>query len=461
MTEKVLKVTDIAPSGAGIAFDDNTRIFVPGTLPGDVVRADVTPPARGARSGIAQPINWLEKSAWRDPNPCPAYRASPACGGCPLAALSPQGQAYVKTRLLTVALDEAKVVTPTPLPLIEADIKDGCFSTAFRNKAVLYGSKEEDYGWQFALYAQGSHTPVPASVNCPQTPRWMSDVAKTTAQALNETSLTPWDETRLQGDVRTLLMREGVSDHSHERLVCLVVCDWTPDVMAFASHLAQTLDVHHVTSLYLSRHPAAGNAVLGNDYRLIAGREAITTQIGGLTFDVRPETFLQVNPGQTEKLYAQALQWADPKADDVFLDLYCGIGTMTLMGARHARHAIGIEWVEASIDRARHNATQNGITNAEFYAGAVENVLPKLIAQGLNPTTAILDPAFKGLDETVPAMLTGLALKRFVYVSCNPKSFARDAARFIQFGWRIESIVPVDLFPGALHVETVAKFVRD
>lgn len=461
MAQQVLKVTDMAPSGAGVAFDGGLRIFVPGALPGDRVRADVTPPARGAHSGIAQPIEWLEESAWREQKPCAAYKATPACGGCPLAALSPIGQAAIKTRLLTDALASAKVDAPTPLPLIEAATLEGTFTTGFRNKAVLYASMSDTHTWQFALYSQGSHTPVPASVHCPQTPRWMADVALATAKALDDTPLTPWNETLLTGDIRSLLMREGASEHSLQRLVCLVVRDWTPEVLEFARVWAEALKAHHITSLYLCRHPAAGNAVLGHDYRLIDGVDAITTTIGGLTFDVRPETFLQVNPEQTEKLYAQALAWADIKSDDIFLDLYCGIGTMTLMGAQCAKEAMGIEWVEASIERARHNAQKNGLTNTNFYAGAVEDVLPKLIAQGLNPTTAILDPAFKGLDETVPTMLTGLALKRFVYVSCNPKTFARDAARFVKLGWRIEQIVPVDLFPGALHVETVAKFVRD
>ena len=122
--------------------------------------------------------------------------------------------------------------------------------------------------------------------------------------------------------------------------------------------------------------------------------------------------------------------------------------------------AVGIDIVAASIERAKNNAAANGVTNAEFYAGAVEDVLPGLIAKGLRPEAAILDPAFKGLDETVPAMLTGLPLKRFAYVSCNPKTFARDAARFQALGWTLERVAPVDLFPGALHVETVGRFVR-
>ena len=461
MTDKLLRVTDVAPSGAGIAYEDGVRIFVPGTLPGDVVRADVTPPARGSRSGVAVPLSWETESPWRRRTPCPASRSAPACGGCALATLSPEGQAFVKRRLLTEALAEAGVEAPDPLPLMEAETLGADFKPGFRNKAVLYPSLNAEGHWQFTLYAQGSHEPVPASVDCPQTPDWMAEAAKRIAAALDDTALTPWNEPLLTGDIRALLMREGVSEHSPERLVALVVRDETPAVRAFADTLCALLDDLTVDALWINRHPAAGNAVLGREGRPLTPRESIRTTIGGLTFEVRPETFLQVNPSQTERLYAVALDWASIGADDVFLDLYCGIGTMTLLGARRAAKAVGVELVEASIDRAKVNAELNGISNADFFAGAVEHVLPGLITRGLRPTTAIVDPAFKGLDETVPAMLTGLGLKRFVYVSCSPKSFARDAARFIKLGWRIERLVPVDLFPGALHVETVAKFVRD
>ena len=134
---------------------------------------------------------------------------------------------------------------------------------------------------------------------------------------------------------------------------------------------------------------------------------------------------------------------------------------MTLLAARTCAKAVGVDIVAASIERAKLNAKRNGIENAVFHAGAVEDELPRLIASGIRPAAAILDPAFKGLEETVPAMVTALPLTRFVYVSCNPKTFARDAAKFIELGWRIERLAPVDLFPGALHVETVAKFVRD
>lgn len=460
MTTRHLTITDIASTGAGIAYEEGWRIFVPGALPGDEVTAEVDPPARGARSSVAQHVQITTPSPWRAAKPCPAHAAKPACGGCALGSLNPEGQAAIKRRLLVGALAEAGVEAPDPLPLLEAPQTNGAFTPGFRNKAVLYPGVDPEGRWYFAMYAQGSHFPVPESAHCPQTPAWMSKAARTAAHMLSVSDLSPWSESHREGDVRTIVMREGFDDEKPQRLFTLCVHGETPQVRDFVEKLARKLLDDGVTSVFLNLHPTPGNAVLGRHSLHVAGTDGIETLIGGLRFAVRPETFLQVNPGQTQKLYDIALEWTELQSDEVFLDLYCGVGTMTLLGARTCAQAAGIDIVAASIERAKLNAKRNGIDNAVFHAGAVENELPKLIAAGFRPSAAILDPAFKGLEETVPAMLTQLPLTRFVYVSCNPKTFARDAAKFTALGWRIEKLAPVDLFPGALHVETVAKFVR-
>ena len=457
MTTRHLTITDIASTGAGIAYEDGLRVFVPGALPGDEVTAEVDPPARGTRSSVAQYVKITRKSPWWAASPCPAHVARPACGGCALGSLTPEGQAVVKRGLLERALAESGVEAPEPLPLVEAPHDAEAFTQGFRNKAVLYPGVDPEGRWYFAMYAQGSHFPVPESCFCPQTPEWMAKAAETAARMLSLSDLSPWNESHREGDVRTI----GVDSEKPQRLFTLCVHGETPEVRTFVGKLAKKLMEEGVTSVFLNLHPTPGNAVLGRHSLHVAGTDGIETTIGGLRFAVRPETFLQVNPGQTERLYAMALEWVAPEKDEVLLDLYCGVGTMTLLAARTCAKAVGVDIVAASIERAKLNAKRNGIENAGFHAGAVEDELPRLIASGIRPAAAILDPAFKGLEETVPAMLTALPLTRFVYVSCNPKTFARDAAKFIELGWRIEKLAPVDLFPGALHVETVAKFVRD
>ena len=456
MSETLLTVTGIASSGAGIAEYQGFRVFVPGALPGDTVRADVEPPRKGVRSAVAQNIVIEKPSAVRESHPCPALGATPACGGCPLGRISYEGQVALKEALLTDALTDAGVEAPTPLPLIRPTDEE---LTGFRNKAVFYPQVCDGH-WLFGMFAQGSHDLVPESLACSQLAPWMPEAARRTAEALESTSLRPYDEKTLTGDVRALLMREGKSEASIESLLTIVVRELSDKVLADLKFVAGKLSELSLTGICVNVQSKPGNAVLGYETTLLAGRPAVTAQIGALKFSVRSETFLQVNTPQTARLYDTALDWAEIQSDETFLDLYCGVGTMTLLGALKARSAVGVDIVEPSIERARQNARENGIENALFHAGPVEKVLPSLMKEGLSPDVAIVDPAFKGMETSVPSLLTTLPLKRLIYVSCSPVSFARDAKRLTDLGWRIEKIGTVDLFPGALHVETVAKFIR-
>lgn len=450
-----LTVTGIAPSGAGIAFHDGYRVFVPGALPGETVAAEVDAPPRGVRSAVARNVQIEAASPLRARTPCPALCRDSACGGCPLGLLEYEGQIQVKEALLRDALDAAGVLYPPPAPLIRPTAEE---LTGFRNKAVLYPAKDED-GWHFGMYAQGTHALVREAGACPQMPQWMREAVSLAEASLGSSALAPYDEAALTGDVRAILLREGIPSES-ERLFTVVLREMTPEAQKALRTLAADLAPIGLRGLCTGINAAPGNAVLGREIQVVAGNEAVQTRIGGLTFTVRPDTFLQVNTPQTARLYEQALQWAAIGPEDVFLDLYCGVGTLTLLGAKSAARAVGIDIVEASVERARANAALNGLENVVFEAGAVEKTLPALMKTGLKPTVAIVDPAFRGMDETVPGLLSELPLKRLVYVSCSPQSFARDALRLQKLGWTIEKLVPVDLFPGARHVETAALFTR-
>ena len=266
-----------------------------------------------------------------------------------------------------------------------------------------------------------------------------------------------YDEKTGRGLVRHLYVR---SNAAGESLVCVLVNgDKLPKEDRLVTLLRDACP--KCTGIVLGTNTKKGNVILGDRYRTLWGSDRLEDTLCGKTFRLSVPSFYQVNRVQAERLYAKAIEFASLTGQETVLDLYCGVGTMTLLAARTCAKAVGVDIVAASIERAKLNAKRNGIENAVFHAGAVEDELPRLIASGIRPAAAILDPAFKGLEETVPAMLTALPLTRFVYVSCNPKTFARDAAKFIELGWRIERLAPVDLFPGALHVETVAKFVRD
>ena len=191
--------------------------------------------------------------------------------------------------------------------------------------------------------------------------------------------------------------------------------------------------------------------------QLIEGDERIETELLGRRFFVGPDTFLQVNPSETERLYKKVLERAAVGPEDKVIDLYSGVGTITLLLAQTAAEVFGVEIFEGSVEAAKENAAANGMDNVGFLASPVGKALESL---PFTPDVIVADPAFKGMEEGVPERLAALPARRLVYVSCNPKTFVRDALALERAGLRLTTLETVDLFPGALHVETVGTFER-
>ena len=197
------------------------------------------------------------------------------------------------------------------------------------------------------------------------------------------------------------------------------------------------------------------NVILGDAYRTLWGRDWLEEELCGLTFRLSVPSFFQINRDQTERLYQLALEFAGLTGEETVLDLYCGIGTISLCLARRAGHVIGAEVVPQAIEDARANALRNGVTNAEFFCGDAGEVAARLAGQGVRPQVICVDPPRKGLAPEVPAVLSSMAPDRIVYVSCDPATLARDVKRLEELGYRAVQAQPVDLFPRTAHVETV------
>ena len=188
---------------------------------------------------------------------------------------------------------------------------------------------------------------------------------------------------------------------------------------------------------------------------ILWGKDRISDTLCGVKFDISPQSFFQVNPVQTEKLYSKALEYADIDENTSVMDIYCGIGTISLCAAKNAKSVVGVEIVERAIEDAKENAVKNGIENAIFYADSAENIVPKLIEKGERPDVVILDPPRKGSDESTLTAIINAQPKRVVYVSCNPATLARDARFLNDNGYTITATTAFDLFPHTSHVETV------
>ena len=177
--------------------------------------------------------------------------------------------------------------------------------------------------------------------------------------------------------------------------------------------------------------------------------------VGGLNFRLSPRSFYQVNHDQAQRLYETAISQAGITKSDTVLDLYCGVGTITLAMAGAAGKVIGVEVVPQAVEDAKDNARRNGIENAEFFCGDAGQAALALEAQGVHPDVAVVDPPRKGLNADTIEALSRMAPRRIVYVSCDPATLSRDVALLKERGYALRSATAADLFPRCAHVESI------
>jgi len=215
--------------------------------------------------------------------------------------------------------------------------------------------------------------------------------------------------------------------------------------------------VPNITTVVQNINDKKTNLIMGKKNITLYGEGTIEDTIDDLIFTISPETFFQINPVQTEKLYQTAIEYANIGKDDICFDIYCGIGTISLMAAKKAKKVYGVEIVEQSIINARENAIKNNINNAEFYAGEAEVLVPKLYKQNIKADIVIVDPPRKGCEQEVIETIISMSPKKIVYVSCNPSTLARDIKQLETGGYVLTKVQPVDQFPWTVHVEMIVS----
>jgi len=217
---------------------------------------------------------------------------------------------------------------------------------------------------------------------------------------------------------------------------------------------------YKLKSIILNINKKPNNLVLGDENITLWGESVIYDTIMGVRFSISPNSFFQVNPLQTEKLYKTAIDMAKITPDTTVLDVYCGVGTISLCASKHAKKVVGVEIVKSAILNAKENEKENNLKNADFILGAAEDIVPDLIKTNESPDVVILDPPRKGSDEKTLSAVSLAKPERIVYVSCNPATLARDARILCDNGYTLTQAIPVDMFPNTEHVECVAQFCR-
>ena len=231
-----------------------------------------------------------------------------------------------------------------------------------------------------------------------------------------------------------------------------------PESLCGCQRTIKYLLTFHSTSLksvVLNVNTKKTNVILGSENIPLYGRPYIYDYIGDIKYRISPLSFFQINPVQVKVLYNKAVEYAQLTGSETVIDLYCGIGTITLFLAKKAKKVYGIEVVPEAISDAIYNAEINGIDNVEFIQGTAETIMPEMAARGIRPDVIVVDPPRRGCDQKTLDAMVKTSPERIVYVSCNPATLARDLRYLEDRGYKTEKVQPVDMFPQSHHVECV------
>ena len=425
----------------GVCRHDGMAVFVPGMLPGERAMVRIVKPEKRYAFGRIEKL--LCASPERTEPSCPVYRR---CGGCSCQHMTYDASLRFKQEQVQALITRVGGVDITVPPVIGME-----HPFAYRNKGaypVAYANGKPACGF----FAPRSHDLIPLPEEGCRIQREDSrDACRAVLSWMEQSGAKAYDEVTGKGLVRHIMTR---STQSGGLMVVLVVTQrQIPQKDLLTDLLRQA--VPGLLSLCLSVNPRRTNVILGEEIHTLWGDGVMEDTLHGLKFSVSPLSFFQVNPVQTEKLYQLALDFAQLTGNETVVDAYCGAGTISLLLAQKAKSVIGIEIVEPAIINARENAARNGVNNAEFIVGATEEVLPKLVADGMRPDVIVVDPPRKGCEEAVLRAIIEAQPERVVYVSCGAPTLARDAKILCEGGYRAEKIQCVDMFCWTGAVETV------
>lgn len=438
-----LTIEDLSTTGEGVAKQDGFIFFVKDTLIGDVVVAQIM--KCKSSYGYAKVISYEKRSEhWMDPI-CPVARQ---CGGCQLQHCAYDEQLrYKQEKVLHCFVRIAGMKQETVQPLIEPIVgMDQPFY--YRNKAQFPVQRDKNGIVQIGFYAKHTHVIIPTTT-CYIQAKEQQKTLQVIRDFLQKYQISSYDEATHTGLVRHILIR--VSFFTKEQLVCLVL---NGTVLPYADRLVEQLtQIKEITSIGLNYQPEQNNVILGKEGTILWGNPYIIDRIGPIQYQISAQSFYQVNPIQTEKLYEAVARYANLQGTECVYDLYCGIGTIALFLAKQAKQVYGIEIVPQAVADAIENAKRNAIENATFLLGAVEDVLPK--EELPKPDLVVLDPPRKGCAQSLLDTIVTLQPQKVVYVSCDPATLARDLKYLLQKGYEMIKAQPFDLFPQTAHVETV------
>lgn len=432
--------------GTSVSRLGNRDIYMKGGITGQKVKASV----KKTRSGKAdvKMLELLENSPLETETPCKHFNQ---CGGCSILSVPYEKQIEIKERQVMDLFLEQDIFGFN-FQGIERSPK----TKEYRNKMeYTFGDEMKDGPLTLGLHKKGKHIDIITVDGCFLVDDDFIKVLTSTVEFFNEKKLPYYRNMSHKGYLRNLVVRKGIN--TNEMMVNIVTSSQEDFDMTEYKEMLLNLDLKcELVSILHTINDGLADAVNCDELRVLHGRDYIQEELLGLKFKISPFSFFQTNTKGAEELYKIAREFVGEHNNKVIFDLYSGTGTIGQVMAEKAKKVYGIELIEEAVEAANKNAELNGLTNCEFIAGDVAKTVNKLKAK---PDIIIVDPPRPGVHKDAIRDIAGFNSKEIVYISCNPKTLVLDLVEFKNYGYEVEKVKLMDMFPNTPHVETIVKLI--
>ena len=432
-----LEILSEGYEGEGVAKIDSYPIFISNCLIGEKVKTLIVKTEKRLSYGTALRI--IKRSPNRVEPICPVFKK---CGGCSLMFMSYDHQLEFKRRQVENSLKRIGKLRDIYVQKTIGMINP----FRYRNKIQI------PIGEAIGFFSKRSHRIVEVN-NCFIQCEEGDKIIEIIKIWINKYDIPRYNETTHTGDIRHIVIRKGYNTND----IMIIIVSNSKNLQ-YKDELINLINkkISNVKSIYLNINIDKTNVVLGKENILLYGQRRIKEKLFDITLNISPETFFQVNTIQAEILYTKVLEFANLSKDEIVFDAYCGVGSISLFLAKEAKYVYGIEIVQKSVDDAIENAKENNISNVEFLVGSCGEKINELIDNGIFCDCMILDPPRKGCEEDVIKDISRNKPRKIVYISCNHATLARDLREICEFGYNIDKVQPVDMFPMTHHIETIS-----
>lgn len=433
--------------GTSVSTYEGKEVHMKGGITGQKVKA-VVKKARSKKLDVKM-IELLEKSDLETNKTCKHFGE---CGGCSMLSVPYEKQLQIKEKQV-MDLFLSQDIFGFQFMGIEKSPQD----TKYRNKMeYTFGDEKKDGPLTLGLHKKGRHIDIMTVDDCFLVDDDFIKVLTSTVKYFDEKKLPYYKTINHKGYLRNLVVRKGIN--TNELMVNIVTSSQEDFDMSEYKDLLLSLDINSkIVSILHTINDGLADAVNCDELKVLYGRDYLNEEVLGLKFKVSPFSFFQTNTKGAEKLYSIAREFIGEHKDKVVFDLYSGTGTIGQVMASSAKKVYGIEIVEEAVKVANENAKLNNLSNCEFIAGDVSKTVKNLKTK---PDLIIVDPPRPGVHKDAIKDICGFEAKEIVYISCNPKTLVLDLVEFMNFGYKVEKVKCMDMFPNTPHVETVVKLVR-